>query len=130
MNMRASYSQLTDATLENCPHSAFRPLLYVLCFYHAVLQERRKFGKIGWNVSYAFNESDLLISRQLLSLYLTKAYEDGDDTIPWGSLKYLIGDAMYGGCVARLRCCSLASWQAGVVPRLRTPWRSHAALTQ
>lgn len=100
MNMRASYSQLTDATLENCPHSAFRPLLYVLCFYHAVLQERRKFGKIGWNVSYAFNESDLLISRQLLSLYLTKAYEDGDDAIPWGSLKYLIGDAMYGGCVA------------------------------
>jgi dynein heavy chain, axonemal len=57
-------------------------------------------SKIGWNVSYDFNESDFTISRRLLSLYLTKAVENGDDVIPWGSLKYLIGDAMYGGRVS------------------------------
>lgn len=50
--------------------------------------------------SYDFNNSDLEISRRLLALYLTKAHENGDEMIPWGSLKYLIGDAMYGGRVS------------------------------
>jgi dynein heavy chain len=65
-----------------------------------VVQERRKYGKIGWNVAYDFNESDFVISRKLVSLYLTKSYEDDDEFLPWGSLKYLIGDAMYGGRVS------------------------------
>merc|ERR1712072_419036 len=29
-----------------------------------------------------------------------KAFEDNDEFLPWGSLKYLIGDAMYGGRVS------------------------------
>ena len=66
----------------------------MLAFLHAVVLERRKYGKIGWNVSYAFNESDFTVSRKLLSMYLRKAFEDGDEVLPWGSLKYLIGDAM------------------------------------
>jgi dynein heavy chain len=32
-------------------------------------------------------------------MYLKKAYDNGDEMIPWSSLKYLIGDAMYGGRV-------------------------------
>lgn len=100
LNMRALYSKLTPDMLETCPHWAFRPLVYGLCFLHAVVLERRKYGKIGWNVNYDFNESDFNISRRLLALYLTKAFDNGDEMIPWGSLKYLIGDAMYGGRVS------------------------------
>ena len=100
LNMRATYSKIDQATLEDCPHWAFRPCVFVLAFLHAVVLERRKYGKIGWNVPYDFNESDLQISRKLLSLYLTKAHEDGDEFLPWGSLKYLIGEAMYGGRVS------------------------------
>jgi dynein heavy chain, axonemal len=54
----------------------------------------RKYG------NYDFNESGLNISRHLLSLYLQKSFEDNDEFLPWGSLKYLIGDAMYGGRVS------------------------------
>ncbi|CAM9103575.1 unnamed protein product [Discosporangium mesarthrocarpum] len=100
LNMRSTYSKIDQSMLDECPHWAFRPCLYVLAFLHAVVLERRKYGKIGWNVKYDFNESDLLISRRLLSLYLMKAFEDGDEFLPWGSLKYLIGDAMYGGRVS------------------------------
>ena len=100
LNMRSTYSRIDATMLEECPHWAFRPCLYVLTFLHAVVLERRKYGKIGWNVNYDFNDSDLNISRKLLGLYLQKAFEDKDEFLPWGSLKYLIGDAMYGGRVS------------------------------
>lgn len=32
-------------------------------------------------------------------MYLRKAFDAKDETIPWNSLKYLIGEAMYGGRV-------------------------------
>merc|ERR1719422_769190 len=54
-------------------------------------------GKVGWNVSYDFNESDFRVCMQILNTYLSKAVEQGETKIPWNSLKYLIGEVMYGG---------------------------------
>lgn len=81
--------------LSDCPHPAFPPLVYVLAFFHAVVQERRKYGKIGWNINYDFNESDFRVSMQLLNTYLTKAFNQGDVKIPWESLKYLVGEVIF-----------------------------------
>lgn len=92
-------SKLSDEQLNDCPHYAFKPLVYVVTFFHAIVLDRRKYGKIGWNVNYDFNESDFKISFKLLGMYLRKAYDNQDKVIPWASLKSLIGDAMYGGRV-------------------------------
>uniref|UniRef100_W5K6M6 Dynein axonemal heavy chain 10 n=1 Tax=Astyanax mexicanus TaxID=7994 RepID=W5K6M6_ASTMX len=97
LNMRATYFKIQLETLMSCPHPAYRSLVYVLAFFHAVVQERRKYGKIGWNVPYDFNESDFLVCMEILNTYLTKAHNQGEGSIPWGSLKYLIGEVMYGG---------------------------------
>ena len=92
LNLRSTYFKIPNTALTDCPHSAFPTLVFVLAFFHAVVQERRKYGKIGWNVSYDFNESDFQVCMDILHTYLTKAQENGDAKIPWNSLKYLIGE--------------------------------------
>ena len=99
LNMRQTFSTITEEQFEECPHFAFQPLVYVLVFFHAVVQERRKYGKLEWNVSYDFNMSDFTVSMKLVSTYLTKEFDNKDTIILWGSLPYLIGEAMYGGRV-------------------------------
>ena len=99
LNISSNYAKITDDTLNQCPHKAFKPLVYVLAFFHAVVQERRKYGKVGWNIPYDFNESDFATSLMLLNTYLTKALKNKDKHIPWGSLRYLIGEVIYGGRV-------------------------------
>nr|WAW84832.1 axonemal dynein heavy chain 10 [Halisarca dujardinii] len=97
LNLRSTYIKTSTQALKDCPHTSFKPLVFVLAFFHAVVQERRKYGKIGWNIPYDFNESDYGVCMSILNTYLTKAFENGDTRIPWGSLKYLIGEVMYGG---------------------------------
>ncbi|KAI9351727.1 dynein heavy chain, N-terminal region 1-domain-containing protein [Zopfochytrium polystomum] len=91
LNIRSSYYKMTGRT--------FKPLVYVLAFFHAVQQERGKYGKIGWNVKYDFNESDFRVSLTILRTYLNKTAATPDGKIPWTTLRYLIGETIYGGRV-------------------------------
>ena len=48
----------------------FKSILFSLCYFHAVVIERRKFGPQGWNRSYPYNTGDLTISVNVLYNYL------------------------------------------------------------
>jgi dynein heavy chain len=37
-NLKSTYLKLSDETLKSCGHPAFRSLVYVLAFFHAVVQ--------------------------------------------------------------------------------------------
>ena len=67
-------------------------MLFALVFFHATLLERKKFGSIGWNVSYFFTNGDLQICKDVLLNYL-----EASAKIPWDDLRYMFTDIFYGG---------------------------------
>jgi dynein heavy chain len=66
-NIRGSFMKVEDKELDDNPKPiAFRRLLWGLCFFNALILERRKFGPLGWNIPYEFSASDLRISKDQL----------------------------------------------------------------
>lgn len=92
-NLHRALDNFSQETLEVCSkESEFKSVLFSLCYFHAVVAERRKFGSQGWNMIYPFNIGDLTISVYVLFNYL-----EGNKTVPWEDLRYLFGEIMYGG---------------------------------
>ncbi|KAK2582958.1 hypothetical protein KPH14_009015 [Odynerus spinipes] len=92
-NIHKALDNFSQETLDSCTkETEFKAILFALCYYHAVVNERRKFGAQGWNRSYPFNVGDLTISVSVLLNYL-----ENNIKVPWEDLRYLFGEIMYGG---------------------------------
>ncbi|XP_035799351.2 dynein axonemal heavy chain 11 [Amphiprion ocellaris] len=95
-SLHAALNNFNQDTLDMCSREQeFNSMFFSLCFFHACVTERRKFGPQGWNHNYPFSTGDLTISTNVLYNYLeanTKSMQ-----VPWEDLCYLFGEIMYGG---------------------------------
>lgn len=77
--------------IERVDTAQWRQLLFALCFLHSIVQERRKFGPLGWCIPYEYNNGDL----QSCVLFLEKHLYNGP--ISWSTFQYMVSAVQYGG---------------------------------
>ncbi|KAK4886462.1 hypothetical protein RN001_002733 [Aquatica leii] len=92
-----TYGSMNQDMLDNNDQPQYLPILFAISFMHTVVQERRKFGPLGWNIPYEFNSADWLASCMFVQNHL-------DDMDPakgpsWNTIRYMIGEVQYGGRV-------------------------------
>ncbi|XP_064233926.1 dynein axonemal heavy chain 6 isoform X3 [Aotus nancymaae] len=93
-NIRRAFTEMTPSFFEeNILGKKWRQIIFGICFFHAIIQERKKFGPLGWNICYEFNDSDRECALLNLNLYCKEG------KIPWDALIYITGEIIYGGRV-------------------------------
>ena len=87
-----SYTVVVDQDrLDRVETSQWRQLVWCLCFTHSIVQERRKFGALGWCIPYEYNQGDL----NSCLMFLEKHLYSG--ALSWPTLQYIVAEAQYGG---------------------------------
>jgi dynein heavy chain len=94
-NTLKNFNTLNARDFEDHTHpEKWKKLLYSVILFHSVIQERRKYSSLGWNIPYEFSQNDLIISMTQLNSFLSDYSE-----VPWKGLQTCIGDLNYGGRV-------------------------------
>ncbi|KAJ1514425.1 Dynein heavy chain 5, axonemal [Coelomomyces lativittatus] len=95
--IKRTYNWLTQDMLDISNRAQYKPLLYGLAFLHSIVQERRKFGPVGWNIPYEFNQSDLAASVQFVQNHVDELQPKVG--ISWVTARYMFCEVHYGGRV-------------------------------
>lgn len=94
-NLLRTYNNMSDDELKDSKKpTEFKKLLFGFCLFHAIIQDRRKFGPIGWNIAYEFTNEDLTVCKRQLKMLL-----DDYDYIPYKVINFLGAEINYGGRV-------------------------------
>jgi len=95
---RTYATMVTQDLIDKVDSEKWRSLIFAMCFMHSIVQERRKFGPLGWCVPYEFNNSDLEASLLFSEKHLSTVLTIGQP-ISWTTVRYMVADVQYGGRV-------------------------------
>lgn len=101
-NLLDSLSGIPSWRLSQGPTEKVR-LYFLLAWFHAIVQERLRYAPLGWSKIYDFNDSDLAAAFGTIDAWLNAAAKGRANvdpkSIPWGALRALIKQSVYGGRV-------------------------------
>ncbi|PHJ15894.1 dynein gamma flagellar outer, partial [Cystoisospora suis] len=93
---RSFTTMISQETLDKVDHEKWRSIVFATAFLHSIVQERRKFGPLGWCIPYEFNYSDLEASLFVIEKHLASTILVGQP-LSWSTICYMIGEVQYGG---------------------------------
>ena len=98
-NMQRTYSSMWTPDFVERGSQRRAQVLFMLSWFHALLQERRNFIPQGWSKFYEFSTGDLRASTAVVDMIMQR---DNTKEDMWPAIHGLIENALYGGRVANV----------------------------
>ena len=74
-------------------------VFFGLSYLHGVLEGRRQYASLGWNVVYEFDRNDFDISNEILNVYLKRDFDHKLEALE--VMKYIFAQVSWAGKISR-----------------------------
>ena len=99
-NLVRTLSVIPATRMNKSPAERSR-LYFLLCWLHAIVQERLRYVPLGWSKTYEFNESDLRCGLDTIDVWLDTVAMGRTNLppnkVPFNAIYSLLSECVYGG---------------------------------